>query len=69
VYGGSPDRGVEFAAEAVAGAEVAGDPALLAEALDAQLLVHWGPDDLASDCGSPHVWRTPSRTSPTSKRA
>jgi len=47
VYGGSPDRGVEFAAEAVAGAEVAGDPALLAEALDAQLLVHWGPDDLA----------------------
>jgi hypothetical protein len=24
-----------------------GEPALLAEALDAQLLVHWGPDDLA----------------------
>ncbi len=47
VYGGSPERGVGFAAEAVAGAEAAGDPALLAEALDAQLLVHWGPDDLA----------------------
>jgi hypothetical protein len=47
VFGGSPERGVEFAAEAVAGAEVAGNPALLAEALDAQLLVHWGPDDLA----------------------
>jgi hypothetical protein len=47
VYGGSPERGVEFAAEAVAGAEAAGDLALLAEALDAQLLVHWGPDDLA----------------------
>lgn len=47
VYGGSPERGVGFAAEAVAGAEAAGDPALLAEALDAQLLVHWGPDELA----------------------
>lgn len=47
VYGGSPERGVEFAAEAVAGAELADDPAVLAEALDAQLLVHWGPDDLA----------------------
>ena len=47
VYGGSPERGVEFAAEAVAAAEAAGDPALLAEALDAQLLVHWGPDELA----------------------
>ncbi|MDT4978958.1 MAG: hypothetical protein QOG07_837 [Pseudonocardiales bacterium] len=47
VYGGSPERGVPFAAEAVAGAEAAADPALLAEALDAQLLVNWGPDDIA----------------------
>jgi hypothetical protein len=47
VYGGNPDRGCEFAAEAVAGAEAAGDPTLLAEALDTQLLVHWGPDELA----------------------
>ena len=31
----------------VASAEAAGDAALLADALDAQLLVHWGPDDLA----------------------
>lgn len=45
VYGGQPDRGVRFAHEAVAGAEAVGDPALLAEALDAELLVHWGPDD------------------------
>src|SRR5437764_8536235 len=47
VYGGDPDRGVDFAREAIATAEDAGDPRLLADALDAQLLVHWGPDDLA----------------------
>ena len=35
-----------FAAEALAEAESRGDAALLAQALDAQLLVHWGPDDL-----------------------
>ncbi len=46
VYGGSPQRAVEFAAEAVAGADAAGDAILLAEALDARLLVSWGPDDL-----------------------
>jgi hypothetical protein len=46
VYAGSPERAVAFADEAVAWAESAGSPALLADALDAQLLVHWGPDDL-----------------------
>jgi len=47
VYAGNPDRAVGFADEAVASAEEIGAPALLADALDAQLLVHWGPDDLA----------------------
>jgi hypothetical protein len=47
VYGSEPARAVPFAAEAVAEAERCADPALLAEALDADLLVHWGPDDLA----------------------
>jgi hypothetical protein len=46
VYGGDAERAVEFAREAVGTAEAAGDPALLAEALDAQLLAHWGPDQL-----------------------
>jgi hypothetical protein len=46
VYGGDPARAVTFAEEAVTIAEDAGDPILLADALDAQLLVHWGPDDL-----------------------
>ncbi|MDQ1743645.1 MAG: hypothetical protein QOE23_1984 [Pseudonocardiales bacterium] len=47
VYGSEPARAVPFAVEAVAEAERCGNPALLAEALDADLLVHWGPDDLA----------------------
>src|SRR3954451_4252671 len=47
VYGGDAERAVEFAREAVGTAEAAGDATLLAEALDAQLLVHWGPDELA----------------------
>jgi hypothetical protein len=47
-YGGDPGRAVGFAAEALAAAEEHGDDALLAAALDAQLLVHWGPDDLAA---------------------
>lgn len=46
-YGYQPDRAREFAAEAVASPEAASDPALLAAALDAQLIVSWGPDDLA----------------------
>lgn len=48
VYGSEPARAVPFAAEAVEQAERCDDPALLAEALDADLLVHWGPDDLAA---------------------
>jgi tetratricopeptide (TPR) repeat protein len=47
VYGSEPDRAVPFAAEAVALAGELGDPALVADALDAELLVHWGPDQLA----------------------
>ena len=46
VYSGSAERAVVFAAEGIEGAESSGDPELLAAALDAQLLVHWGPDDL-----------------------
>ena len=46
VYGGDTARAVPFAGEAVALAESSADDVLLADALDAQLLVHWGPDDL-----------------------
>src|SRR4051812_27868113 len=46
VYGGDAGRAVEFAREAVGTAEAAGDATLLADALDALLLVHWGPDRL-----------------------
>ncbi|CUR55821.1 hypothetical protein NOCA2310001 [metagenome] len=52
-YAGQPDRAVRFAEEAVARAEeavaraeAAGDPALLADCLDAALAAHWGPDQL-----------------------
>src|SRR3954447_2150271 len=44
-YGGEAGRAAPFAAEAVEIADAVGDPAQLAEALDADLLVHWGPDD------------------------
>ncbi|MBV9934858.1 MAG: hypothetical protein JO367_11205, partial [Actinobacteria bacterium] len=44
-YGGDFARAAEFATEAVAAAEEIGDPALLADALDALLIVKWGPDD------------------------
>ena len=47
VYAGRPERAAGFATEAQADAERQGDPALLADALDAQLAVHWGPDQLA----------------------
>ena len=47
-YSGAPERGADFADRAVTEAERSDDPTLLAEALDAQLLVHWGPDDLAA---------------------
>jgi hypothetical protein len=46
-YGGEPDRAAPFAAEAVRAATATDDPRLLADALDAQLLTRWGPDDLA----------------------
>ena len=46
-YSGQPARAAGFAAEAQADAERRGDPTLLADALDAQLAVHWGPDQLA----------------------
>lgn len=45
-YGYDPARAARFAAEALAYAQTHGGPSLLAAALDAQLLVHWGPDDL-----------------------
>jgi hypothetical protein len=45
-YGYDPARAPAFAAEALAYAETHDDLSLLAAALDAQLLVHWGPDDL-----------------------
>jgi hypothetical protein len=47
VYAGQPERAAGFAAEAQADAERQGDATLLADALDAQLAVHWGPDQLA----------------------
>ena len=45
-YGASPERATAFAQEALAGAEQLDDALLLAQALDAQLLVRWGPDQL-----------------------
>jgi hypothetical protein len=45
-YSNNPQRATAFAAEALEYAERHDDPTLLAQALDAQLLVHWGPDDL-----------------------
>jgi hypothetical protein len=47
VYAGNAARATAFGAEAVTLAEDDKDPILLAEALDAELLVHWGPDHLA----------------------
>jgi hypothetical protein len=44
-YGGDPRRGAGFADEAVALADRVGDPAIIADALDAALLTRWGPDD------------------------
>ncbi len=45
-YANEIDRAVPFAGEALRLAERLDDPPLLAAALDAELLVHWGPDDL-----------------------
>lgn len=47
-YAGEPQRAGPFAAESLALAERLDDPALAADALDAALASHWGPDDLAS---------------------
>ncbi|MFF0341467.1 hypothetical protein [Kribbella sp. NPDC004875] len=46
VYGGHADRAAPFADEALAHAERAGDPELIANCLDAVLAAHWGPDEL-----------------------
>ena len=45
-YGGHADRAIGPAAEAVRHAENVGDPALLADCLDALLAAQWGPDAL-----------------------
>jgi hypothetical protein len=45
-YAGKHDRAAPFAVAAVKHAEAAGDPVLLADALDAALATHWGPDEL-----------------------
>lgn len=46
-YANEPRRARPFAIEALHLATQADDPALLADALDAALVTHWGPDDLA----------------------
>jgi hypothetical protein len=46
-YSGNPSRARAFAVEALADAERADRPELLADCLDASLACHWGPDDLA----------------------
>lgn len=45
-YAGRRDRATPFAVAAVRHAEATGDPVLLADALDAALATHWGPDEL-----------------------
>lgn len=47
VYGGDAQRAEAFAAEAIALADQLGDPATTADALDAALVTHWGPDCFA----------------------
>ncbi|MFL6164250.1 MAG: hypothetical protein ACJ74U_18770 [Jatrophihabitantaceae bacterium] len=51
VYGGDPSRAGIFAAEAMSLAEQLGEPEILAEALDAALLCHWGPDEFVERLG------------------
>ncbi|WP_203230295.1 hypothetical protein, partial [Segeticoccus rhizosphaerae] len=46
-YAGTRTRAVPFADAALAHATAAGDGALLADALDASLATHWGPDELS----------------------
>lgn len=45
-YASQRQRAVPFAVAAVRYAESAGDPVVLADALDAALATHWGPDEL-----------------------
>lgn len=45
-YGGDANRAARFADQARREAEEHGDPAAIADALDAQLLTRWGPDDV-----------------------
>lgn len=45
-YAGQRQRAVPFAVAAVGEAERCGDPVVVAEALDAALATHWGPDEL-----------------------
>ena len=45
-YANDAPRGTDFAQQAVDLAEQVGDPRLLADALDAQLALSWGPDQL-----------------------
>lgn len=45
-YAGQRNRAVPFAVAAVKHAEATGDAAVLADALDAALATHWGPDEL-----------------------
>jgi hypothetical protein len=45
-YAGERNRAVPFAVAAVKHAEATGDPVVQAEALDAALATHWGPDEL-----------------------
>jgi hypothetical protein len=47
VYGNDAARGATFAIEGVELAEQTQDPTVLADALDGQLAVSWGPDDLS----------------------
>jgi tetratricopeptide (TPR) repeat protein len=47
-YANEPRRATPFADEALALAEAQGDPVVVADALDAALASHWGPDDLSS---------------------
>jgi hypothetical protein len=46
VYSRERNRAVPFAVAAVKHAEATGDQAVLADALDAALATHWGPDEL-----------------------
>lgn len=47
-YANEPRRAAPFAAEALDLAEASGDETVVADALDAALAAHWGPDDLRS---------------------